>query len=876
MYRFNRHIVFVLLIILLAGCSTKKNRFLNRGYHNLTARYNGYFNARESVKEGLAQLNKAHKDNYDDILEIFPEGDKADAATVNPQMNRAIKKCGRVIQKHSIYIKKEEHCKWIDDSYLLIGKADFYKQDYRTALRTFDYVAKEYKTSEIKYEALLWMVRCHAELGQFIDAQVILDMIKNDKKFPDELKGQLETIYADYYLKQNDKIDAIIHLRKAISLTKKKKDRVRLMFILAQLYQKQGDLRKAGQLYEQVVKMNPPYEMAFNAKINRARTLGVDKDNLSSRRSEEVRKQLEKMLRDDKNIEYFDQIYFTLAEMALNEGNTQEALVLLNKSIRASQENTHQKGLSYLLMADTYFDNRSYENAQAYYDSSVTFLSQEYEHFEEALNKKNSLNGLVKNIHTIEIEDSLQMIARMTDIERNIYIDDMIAAAVKKEEELRMQKEEQERRARELILEGGIAQRKGNNKKPGPGGWYFYNHTQLSQGIADFKTRWGDRKLEDNWRRSTKTSFNFDISDNDTTGGGQGRDLVVSNIRDKKEYLKNLPLNEEDLQVSHERIMDALYQLGIIYKERLKDLDESIKTFEELNKRYPKSRYRPAACYYLYLMYQEKGNNTMAEKNKNILLNKYPETEYAQLISNPNYLEERKNKLMEVEIFYEATLMAYYDHNDSTVMLNCQIADSIFKTDVLIPKFSFLRAMTLGRQATDSVFVEALTLLANRYGYHEVGTRAKEILDAMAGLNDTTRVDSVPELKKIKWDMNQKQDHFYVAILPNNNIDLDAFKKNVSDFNHKFFGTTKLSITTMLLGKNYQLVIVKNFPNSEKALDYLAVIMVNDGVYGGMDLANIEQIVITAPNFVAFYKDIAIKQYMRHFYENYKVPTVTK
>ena len=119
------HIIIALIALLLVGCSTKKNSFTRRAFHNTTARYNGYFNANEIMKANDLNLRESHQDDFSEILPLFiyPSEDKS--KSLYPDMDKVIEKTSEVIDRHSIYVKKEEHNRWIDESYTLMEKLDF-------------------------------------------------------------------------------------------------------------------------------------------------------------------------------------------------------------------------------------------------------------------------------------------------------------------------------------------------------------------------------------------------------------------------------------------------------------------------------------------------------------------------------------------------------------------------------------------------------------------------------------------------------------------------------------------------------------------------------------------------------------------------------
>ncbi|MGY8954839.1 MAG: type IX secretion system periplasmic lipoprotein PorW/SprE, partial [Flavobacteriales bacterium] len=344
-----QHIIKVFLAVLLlfsAGCSTKKKSWVNRQFHNTTAKYNGYFNGNESIKNGIKKLEESFVDDYTTILPVFKTGDLKKSKNTHSYMDKAIKKGSIVIQKHSMKIKGKEYCKWIDDNYLMVGKSYFYKGEFEDAIKTFSFIKNEYKNNEIQFDASLWLIRALVEKKDFMTADVELDELTNNRKFPKKLDVDLAKISADFYLQQANYELALEQLVKIDKLIKRKNKKVRYNYIMAQLYQLQSNFRSAKNKYEQVLKSSPEYEMVFNAKMNLARSL-----ESGSRDTQKMRQKLLKMTKDDKNKEYLDQIYFTLAEMDINNSDTLAAIDNYLLSTVNSIENNTQKSLSFLALA---------------------------------------------------------------------------------------------------------------------------------------------------------------------------------------------------------------------------------------------------------------------------------------------------------------------------------------------------------------------------------------------------------------------------------------------------------------------------------------------------------------------------------------------
>ena len=333
-------ILFTCGVLFLPSCSTKKKSWISRSYHNITAKYNGYFNGNESIKYGVKKINDSFEDDYSTVLPIFKTGDLTKAKSTHPYMDKAIQKGSVVIQKHSINIKGKEYCKWIDDNYLLVGRAYFYKGEFDEAAKTFNFIIEEYKKTKISYNASLWLARCFIEKKDYASAESILIELDNNRLFPSEFRMDYEIINADLYLRQKNYSLSIESLIQCIKKHKIGKSKARFNYIVGQIYQNQEKYKKAVNYYQEVLKSNPEYRMVFNTKMNLA--LCIDKD---SRDSDKMRRQLVKMTKDDKNKEYLDQVFYTIAEMDLSNSDTITAKENYLKSTVYSVINDPQKAL---------------------------------------------------------------------------------------------------------------------------------------------------------------------------------------------------------------------------------------------------------------------------------------------------------------------------------------------------------------------------------------------------------------------------------------------------------------------------------------------------------------------------------------------------
>ncbi|MBL7923237.1 MAG: tetratricopeptide repeat protein [Bacteroidia bacterium] len=885
------HLLLLLTSLTFWSCSVKKNNFFSRAYHGTTTHYNFYFNARERMKQGAATLADAHEDKYDRVLSIFKIGDLNKAKAVFPDFDEAIKKASIAITRHSINVKGKndrsirEHNAWIPECYMVVGQSQFYKHDFWSSIETFQYISSEYKDDEIRPEALLWLTRSYLELGKTTDAEYLLDYLKADKKFPIRLRGFYNAVLAQYHLQKNDVPRAMSALQMAASTSKKKDDRSRYYFILGQLYQRADTLPKAFDAYQKVLRLNPPYEMAFNARINRARCYDV-----GSGSADIVKRELQKMLKDEKNKEYRDQIYYALAGVAQQEKKEDLSVELLNKSIQASTSNTTQKSLSYLSLANIYLKRPEYIPAAAYYDSCLTNLTNDHPDYFDIQAKRNSLDRLVKNLKVIITEDSLQHLASLSLSEREALIGKLVEAEDAEKERLKQEKEEQQRLEEQQVLEEKELKsqpRAMNQPATAAGAWYFYNQSAISFGYNEFLKRWGNRKQEDNWRRSEKELVMSETQDTATVDSSQaGKQALNDSIAKldskarKEAYLGQIPDSPAQLEESNLKIAEAYYNCGVIYKEQLNNLPESINSFETLDKRYPANKYKQPSYYNLYRTYTTLGDSAKANFYKNYILANYPESDYARLIQNPNFFMEMKRKSEVLEVFYENTYRAFLNRQYDQVIERKEYADQSFPANnKLSPKFAFLKAMAVGKTRPINDFQFELEDVIRRYPKDSVSFRAKEILDYIKG-NDvkTTALDTLPvdtnNLKdpfaksaKYTYDPNSLQ--FFVILYQKASLVTNELINKIKAFNNIDFPEQQLTVNNGNIDLNIQYIAVMSFNTRDDAMMYYETIVSEDNLVNQYDPQQVQYYVISQDNLSELTRTKDMKAYSQFFQQKY-------
>lgn len=614
------------------------------------------------------------------------------------------------------------------------------------------------------------------------------------------------------------------------------------------------EFSKASELFTKVIDLKPRYDMLFNAQISRALSFDVEgKDN------DDVKKMLTKMMKDAKNKEFLDQIYYALADIAFKQNDEPLGIEYLKKSAWASVGNQKQKALSYLRLGELYYAKPKYVPAQMYYDSCMTFLPETYNDYDNIYSRTKALGELVENINIVQTEDSLQKMA--TDLDyRKQSIEQLIANEILAEQ-------------KQAELEALQANNAGipNNTATGinatsNGKWYFYNSTIIGFGYNDFVKNWGNRKLEDNWRRANKqASINFD--EELTTVGNDSTisdSIVINEKTDPDYYLQFLPLDEKKMNVSHNKIIEALYALGNIYREDFMDYEQSVLSFEDLLVRYDTCRYVLPTWYNLYRISLTTNNDPMREKYMRLIIQNYPESEYARIIQDPTYNKATREGRKRVDNYYSIIFDLYKEGKYSLVMTRVDKSRSIFADNHLQDKFDFLEALAIGQVSPVDTFKTALETVIKNHSASPVAAEAKTILDKInQGVGKTTSSNSASSVEKYSY----KPDDVYtfIAIIPSNDNNTNKYKVDISNFNTTFYQNETFNVSSIFLNGLNQIITVKEFKNEDAAKDYYQSFKFNQEHLSEINAKGYQYFIISNDNFVIFYKDKNIPDYLNFF-----------
>ncbi|MBN1131547.1 MAG: tetratricopeptide repeat protein [Bacteroidales bacterium] len=868
-------------IVLLTSCSVEKNTVTTRNYHNLTSHYNIYYNGHESFNKGVKRAREAFRNDYTQLLPIFYYVDESVHSAVQSDMKRAIDKATKVITLHSItakpkvragdqspqqkaFYEKREYNKWVDDSYMLMGKAYMYQGEFFLAIETFKHVMVTFPDEDVRFLALIWLARANIMIDELKEAERLIIALSDAPELPENYLLELYLTKADYSIKTENYNAAAENLKLALTMKPEKEQKIRYTFIIAQLYEELGEKEMAMSYYRNVTQLNPPYEMAFNAKVSMAEVFDSGTSD-----SGEIKKLLQKMLKDSKNQEYKDQIYFAMGNISQEEGDMEKAIEYYTLSVSSSVRNNHQKGESALTLASIYYDEPDYLLSAAYYDSAVNLLKSDYPNYNVLSSRSRSLSELVTNINMFELEDSVQELAALPEAERLAVIDGIIEKVKEQEVEERLA---QQQTIQDMQYNRGMYNTSNafqQNTQSQGGKWYFYNLNAKSYGQPEFRMKWGDRELVDNWRRSNRQSVSSLMegigTPSDTTGGAAGK--VLDN-KSREFYLAAIPLTDSAMEQSNGRLETALFNMGQIYKNDLLDYNESIAAFEELINRYPDGSYTANAYYYLYELYNSIQKGERASQYRELLAEEFPESHYSKLLSNPNYIKELEEEEAAVYRLYERIYDDYSSERHPAVIEGVESALVEFEGDPLIPKFMYIKALSIGAVEGKEAMKSALDTLIALHPGTEESLQAQELIDYMyVAFPVIKEAEEAREAEEIYGLYPESGHYLVISLLAGENINQVNF--DLLNFNLDYFNQYDLTIEKIEFDAKNNLLKTGPFINQLGAERYRNTIEENMQVILGDVPENRYSIfIISEENYNVMLQKKGLNSYQL-FYENF-------
>ncbi|MBL4675536.1 MAG: tetratricopeptide repeat protein [Mucilaginibacter sp.] len=697
-------------LIFIAGCSLEKKSALNRGLQNLTAKYNIIFNANEILRAKQAAYEQAYVDDYNELLAVYRD------TTIG--MDQPDKDLDAVKSRANTIISVKEQSHYLGDAYLLLSKANFYDGNYFDAIEYANYVIRSFgaKQPELKQEALVYKSRSLLYIKQPKDAKVALDSALANVNPKKKITADVYASKLQYDINVQDYADAEAMAKLAIEHANTSDQELRWTYILGQLQELNHKPTDAITSYNRVAKSNALFDMAFNANLNRIR---IEEGQSGVKLTRTAR--LRSLLKNPNNKDFNDQIYYQIGELQYTDGNIDEALKSYGQSANASTKNQTQKGLSYLRTADIYFTNKAdYAKAKMYYDSTLANLPPNYPRYDIIAKKADNLQILADRLQIISREDTLQMLAKLDETARTQRIDKMVEEQTLKQTQQANVATSAQARNTVNVNDAPV------ESTPTGSAFYFNNSNAVSQGFSNFKRVWGNRKLEDNWRRANRASSNITqnntittnsadptLTSTDPTSLGNVAKVNAGNYR--QQIMQNLPLTPQLMAQSNKRVLDAYMDIATFYRDILDDKKEAIIAFEKILTRFPGNDNTPAIYYNLYRLYSETKDEPSSAKYKDLLVKNYPQTPFAKTILDPEYARHVADEDNGFSILYNNIYDLYAARKYADVIKSADALLAQYPNNRYAAQIYYLRAFAAAHQEPLVPFNTELVQIVTRF-----------------------------------------------------------------------------------------------------------------------------------------------------------------
>ena len=899
--RFNAKNILIIVAVAVAivSCSTQKNTAGSRFWHSFNARYNTYYNGQVAFTEGNLEKEKNNKDNYTELIPLYPVGNKASRDIGKSNYQRTVEKMEKAIQRHSIKEKGKEKNPFLWRAWLLMGKAEFQMGQFEEAAATFSYMARLYQGEPLMSGlARAWLAKCYTELGWRYDAE---DVIRNMSRDSMDFRAvkDWDYTYANYYIREADYQKAIPYLRKAIKHERRKVQRAREWFLLGQIENLIGNQQEAYNAFKRVVRLSPPYELEFNARI--AQTEVMAKNN-----GKQMISKLKRMARDDNNAEYLDQVYYAIGNIYLAQGDTLEAINAYETGNKKATRSGIEKGVLLLTLGNIYWEREKFADAQRCYGEAIGLLDKERKDYQELSQRSKILDELVPYTEGIHLQDSLLALSVMPEAERNKAIDRVIDALKKKEKEERDAKLEAEADAQQAKNQANMPQRQ-SQRTPTPqptaqkagGAWYFYNPTAVSQGKTAFQREWGKRENVDNWRRSNQTVIRMPGAEDETTDSIASDDLAVGDSiatdsiaapldsaaldpHKREYYLAQIPFSDEQKAASHEIIKDGLFHGGIILKDKMERLAISERYLRRLTNDYPDYEHNDEAWYHLWLLYSRLGQLSKAAECLAHMQENHAESEWTLLLSDPLYAENARFGEQIEDSLYGATYDAFKADQHDVIRQNAALSATRFPQGANRDKFMFINGLSLLNEGDGDGCMEQLKEVVEKYPESEVSKLAGMIIK---GVQDGRRlhggkfdIGDVWSLRDVELSgdstitdtLSTERDDHYLFML--------VYNPDSVNQNQMLFELARYNFTNFLV-RNFEIQIdqdrelnrmmVSGFQSYDEALQYARMLYDNEPLRN--HLAGTMRLIISEKNLPSLGTRLSYDDYQL-FYERELAP----
>ncbi len=736
----------------------KKFTLPRRFVQNTVTHYNWYYNADTRLNEIVARAKASHKDDFSELLSFYNYNLDVTAAD-SSQLDSVLYKSNAGILIHDL------RNSWIDNLYMLMGRAYYYKKELDSAYLTFQYINYAFSPKEkdgydkpigsnstegssafsistkektsisqralttppSRNESFIWQIRTYLAKDELPEAASLIETLKADPVFPERLKPGLYEVQAWWFYKRELYDSAAVYLEKALSNAENNQEEARWEYLIAQLYERSNHSDLAQKFYARAIKHTLDPVLEVYARLN-----GIRQNKGDSNAIRQNLQELLKMGRKDRYSSYRDIIYFTAAQIELERNNIAGAkLLLLKATENGADAETNQRTKAFLLLGDLSYSEKNYPEAKRYYDSIVT-TDPGIKDPEGFAKRKYLLVHIVEQLDIIYRQDSMQRIASLPEAERQAHIKQLVKK-FRRQQGLREEEPTTGSTAPGRIDNRPVANLFDNDAK---GEWYFNNPALKSKGYTEFRNKWGNRPNQDNWRRmSAVNQAASGVADNAGTRSTRGGAASPEDFT-YEALLKNVPLTPEQVSVSNDSVQNASIELSTAYMEGLEDYPAVVGMLEPFLEKFPLSNKRQKALFQLYYSYTKMGNVDKANDVLRQLQEKYPGSELEKIASNANKGITSDPQKVNMTKSYDSIYSLFIEGRFDEALTLKKTADSLYSNNYWTPQLLYIESIYYVRQRQDSAAKAVLQKLTGLYPSSPMSEKAKSLLDVLNRRNE--------------------------------------------------------------------------------------------------------------------------------------------
>ena len=825
------------ILVFFVACSTKKNNFVSRNSHALSTKYNILYNGGVALDKGIQDLKLQYKDNFWETLPVerMQVSDQVqETKTANANFDRAEEKSTKAIQKHSMNIDGGEKNPQMDEAHLMLGKSRYYDQRFVPALEAFNYVLYKYPNSDKIYEVKIWREKTNMRMDNDALAITNLRKLLKEIKFKDQIFADANATLAQAFLNLKQRDSAVAKLKIAREFTNLNEEKARYRFILGQTYSEMGYKDSAFAEYQEVIDMKRKSSRVYVIQSHARQAQQFDYKNGDTIA---FLKKFNGLLKDRDNRPFLDVLNHQMGFFYDKSNKQNSAIKYYNKSLKTNSQDAYLVASNHRNLAEIYFNKAKYVTAGKYYDSTLVSLKPRTREFNLITKKRLNLEDVIKFEGIAQTNDSILKIASLSTSDKEKYYQDFIDK-LKKEDEIKRKLEEKEAKLKEQLeanndSSGKLETRKTTNddnvlestktisKTPNPAPlntanantFYFYNPITVAYGKVEFKKKWGNRSLIENWRLSSKKVNDKDENDtsdeNDISDENSSKSKEINEKYTTQYYLKDIPTDKTVLDSLAKQRNFAYYQLGVIYKEKFKEYERAADKLEKLLTNNPEERLILPAMYNLFKIYEiiDK-DKALAMKSK--ITSQFPDSRYAQIINNPNADNQVASS---PNVAYDNLYKDFEKELFREVLPKTEIAITNYSGEEILSKFELLKANLIGRLKGLDEYKKALNYVALTYPNSEEGKATEQFIATKIPYLESLNFNSE---FPISWNILYNADN-----LEDKNIKI--LLEKITKFT-KERTIDKLTVSTDLYTFDKNFIVIHGIKSKEDALGIAQVL----------------------------------------------------